>query len=173
MKELIAAVGKVFADGVTYLEALDEAQFQQPVPALSGSTIGQHTRHWVEFFQCLLDQASRRQRISYDERVRDPRLESSPVFVEQTLRDLSRQVRRAFLGQSVYLDTSLGDRHLILPTSVGRELWYAVEHAIHHLAIIKIGLREIAPDLELPADFGVAYSTSAYRREAKVVSMNA
>ena len=173
MKELLASVGKVFSDGAAYLEALSEAQYQQPIASLSGATIGQHTRHWVEFFQCLLDQASRRQRISYDERVRDGRLESSPVFVHQTLRDLHRQVRRASLGQSVYLDTRLGDMHAILPTSVGRELWYAVEHAIHHLAIIRIGLKEIAPDLELPADFGVAYSTSAYRREARVVSLNA
>ncbi|MBK7410731.1 MAG: hypothetical protein IPJ40_23365 [Saprospirales bacterium] len=32
-------------------------------------------------------------------------------------------------------------------SSVGRELMYAFDHAVHHLAIVKMGLRQAQPDL--------------------------
>ena len=49
-------------------------------------------------------------------------------------------------------------RPMVLST-VGRELMYAFDHATHHLAIIRIGLKECMPDLELDKDFGKAPST--------------
>ncbi|TAG65626.1 MAG: DinB family protein, partial [Runella slithyformis] len=48
-------------------------------------------------------------------------------------------------------------------TTLSRELVYIAEHAIHHLAILKIALRAHFPDIALPVHFGVAYSTVQYQ----------
>ena len=48
-------------------------------------------------------------------------------------------------------------------SSFFRELTYLIEHTIHHLAIIKIGLNEVYPAIEIPKNFGVAHSTIRYQ----------
>ena len=48
-------------------------------------------------------------------------------------------------------------------TSVDRELLYCLDHAIHHQALIKIGLKELQIADLVGDDFGVAYSTLRYR----------
>ena len=40
-----------------------------------------HTRHIIEFYQCLIEQASEGQ-INYDSRKRDVRIESDPAFAK-------------------------------------------------------------------------------------------
>ena len=48
---------------------------------------------------------------------------------------------------------------LTVETNYFRELIYNIEHAVHHMAIIKIGIRDVAPYVSLPSDFGIAIST--------------
>ena len=48
-------------------------------------------------------------------------------------------------------------------TSFDRELLYCLDHAIHHQALIKIGLKELQIADLVGDDFGVAYSTLRYR----------
>ena len=48
-------------------------------------------------------------------------------------------------------------------TYVDRELLYCLDHAIHHQAFIKIGLKELQIADLVEDDFGVAYSTLRYR----------
>jgi hypothetical protein len=50
-------------------------------------------------------------------------------------------------------------------TSAGRELVYNIEHAIHHIAMIKIAVINLLPHIKLPDNFGVAYSTIFYREK--------
>ena len=49
-------------------------------------------------------------------------------------------------------------------SSVGRELAYNIEHAIHHMAIIKIAVQTLFPNVKLAENFGVAYSTVRYKK---------
>jgi hypothetical protein len=42
-------------------------------------------------------------------------------------------------------------------------LVYNIEHAVHHMAIMKIGIREVADYINLPDNFGIAVSTLRYR----------
>ena len=53
-----------------------------------------------------------------------------------------------------------------MQTNYLRELTYNIEHAVHHMAIMKIGIREVAPYISLPADFGVADSTIRYNESS-------
>ena len=58
-------------------------------------------------------------------------------------------------------------------SSVSRELVYLIEHSIHHYAIIAIALRNEFGHVKIPADFGVAYSTSRHKSNvAKEMSHN-
>jgi len=52
---------------------------------------------------------------------------------------------------------------VVLSTNYLRELTYNIEHAVHHMAIMKIGISEIAPYVTCPRDFGVAVSTTRHR----------
>jgi len=40
-----------------------------------------------------------------------------------------------------------------------RELQYNIEHAVHHLAIIKIGVKTLEDSFKLDDNFGIAAST--------------
>ena len=51
-----------------------------------------------------------------------------------------------------------------------RELVYNIEHAIHHMALIKIGIKEVAPQLQLPEGFGVANSTIRHKKQQEKIS---
>ena len=48
---------------------------------------------------------------------------------------------------------------------MARELHYNVEQCIHHLALIKVALKIIRPDIELSESFGVAPSTIQHRKK--------
>jgi hypothetical protein len=53
----------------------------------------------------------------------------------------------------------------LVNTSFERELVYCLDHAIHHQALIKIGLKEQELSHLVSQDFGVAYSTLRYRKQ--------
>ena len=49
-------------------------------------------------------------------------------------------------------------------TNYYREVAYNLEHTIHHMALIKVGICEFT-DILVPEGFGVAASTIKYRKE--------
>ena len=55
------------------------------------------------------------------------------------------------------------EEFVTIETNFLRELVYNIEHVVHHMAIIKIGIREAAPKVKLPHDFGIAASTIRYQ----------
>jgi len=152
-----------------YLDSLPPAPYQQPLDILSGSSIGQHTRHIIEFYQCLLEQSAGQPSpvINYARRRRDQRIETEPDYALACVDQICGQLSEVNEATSCRLDCSEhGHDNLITQSTLGRELQYNIEHTIHHLAIIKIALRHIAPDLALPAHFGVAPSTIRHRQDA-------
>ncbi|MCA6074413.1 hypothetical protein [Fulvivirga sedimenti] len=145
-------------------------RYNEPLDVLSNATLGQHLRHTLEFYQCLLEQYETGI-INYDLRKHDPTLESDV-----------HTARKKILQLKGLLSSELSDRPLILQfsykdsapdydevhTTFYRELIYVVEHTVHHMALIKVGLRVLMPSYDAPVSFGVAASTLRYRKEGKL-----
>lgn len=152
-----------------YLALIDPVVYQTPMPILSGATIGQHTRHIIEFYNCLVEQYSDNNVpiISYALRRRDYLIETAPEFALSCVNVIRERLKEINPEAQCLLDcTEHGQEKLLVPSTMGRELIYTIEHTIHHLAIVKIALKTIAPSIVLPEHFGVAPSTIRYRQES-------
>lgn len=150
------------------ISQLNQDHFTQPIEILSGSSIGQHIRHTLEFFMCLMD-AKSEGRVCYDERRHDRLIETDPKLalrVADTLMEFLEKEQADFpIIHEANYELSDGPNKS-MASSFYRELAYNIEHAIHHMALMKVGIRERFQYIDLPADFGVASSTIRFRKEA-------
>jgi len=165
IKEIAA---RTLQDSLGYLHKIDSQVYAMPLDLLFGASIGQHTRHFVEFYQCLMDQTEHQEAVvNYALRARELRVEEDPLFAAARVEELCKRLLEISENIACRL---VCDEHLETPTgitvdtNVERELIYNIEHTIHHLAIIKIGVRAVAPQIELPAHFGIAPSTIRHRQ---------
>jgi hypothetical protein len=145
------------------INQLTNDQYTQPVKVLSGSTIGQHTRHILEFF-IELNKGYESGLIDYDKRVRNRAIETDRDFTVLTIQEIDENLvkpDRDLLMQAGYEN----DHTYLMPvyTNYFRELVYNLEHAVHHMALIRIGVNAIT-DIVVPEEFGVASSTIKYRK---------
>ncbi len=126
------------------------------------ASVGQHVRHTLEFYQCLLGADDL---VNYDLRKRDILIESSPDHALAVLREIQQQLHEVLENRSLQLvaEVSSKEASFQLPSSFARELFYVLEHAIHHMALIRVLIKDQQPDFEIADVFGVAYSTLAYR----------
>lgn len=148
------------------LKVTDKDIYKNPLRTLHFSTVGQHVRHIAEFYLCLL-KGYQTEVVNYDARQRDPRIESDRDFALENLAEIIRKLSFVQADKSLSLQTSFGgDDLLSIPSSFFRELTYLIEHTIHHLAIIKIGLNESHPAIKFPENFGVAHSTIRFRQSS-------
>ena len=159
--QLVRACGAILdqlEDVVTQVSAED---FAKPSPALSSSTVGQHLRHTIEFFLCL-ENGFRDGMINYDKRSHDKLIESDKFIALNAIRKIREFIVSTTIDASLQLEVGY-DRHtedcVTIQTNYFRELTYNIEHAVHHMALIKIGIREVAGYVQLPHDFGIAVST--------------
>jgi hypothetical protein len=149
-------------DVLTQLAADD---LSKPSPALSNATVGQHLRHTIEFFLCLKS-GFHEGLINYDKRAHDKLIETDKLTALNAIRQIRRFVAATTNDCHLRLDVGY-DRHsddlVTIQTNYFRELTYNIEHAVHHMALIKIGIREVAAYVILPGDFGVAVSTLRHK----------
>ena len=66
------------------LTLLPDDAYKAPCPVLSNATIGQHTRHVIELYLCLI-RGYDTEAVSYDKRKRDTRIENEKSFALQQL----------------------------------------------------------------------------------------
>lgn len=144
---------------IDLLLQLDPETYQEALSILSGSSIGKHVRHISEFYLCLFKGLGKEE-IDYDARPRNLLLENNSLFAVQTLREIVINVNQIKTDQVLKLKTVYKSGEVILvQTSLYRELIYNLEHCIHHLASIRIGISAVERKYNIPATFGVAPST--------------
>jgi uncharacterized damage-inducible protein DinB len=154
------------------LQKLTPDEYGKPAVVLNNSTVGQHLRHTLEFFICL-EQGASTGFVNYDNRGHDKLIESDKFIATAVINRISEFIQRVDSDQSLVLEATYGmndDQVIRVNTSMTRELIYNIEHAVHHMAIMKIAIREVAAACELPADFGIAASTIRYAASQTRVS---
>jgi hypothetical protein len=146
------------------LMQMNSEQFRQPLAVLNECSIGQHTRHVVEFYQCLL-KALENGVVNYDARQRNLLIEQDLYFTLDLLEEITNIVAdKEILNRKLQFAVKYSeDETEFLETNFYRELVYLIEHSIHHYALIKIGVQGGFPEIEIPQNFGVAFSTLKYR----------
>lgn len=146
------------------LDKLNDKQYNSALELLSNSSIGAHVRHTLEFFICLIEGAES-ETINYDTRKRDTLLETDRLTAIKAIDVLSTKIKTLKTDRRVILESETGSNLIMskMESSIGRELWYTIEHAVHHMAIIKIGIKSIDTSFRFPDNFGVASSTIRYQ----------
>ncbi|MFN3999983.1 DinB family protein [Algoriphagus sp.] len=122
------------------------------------SSIGQHVRHILELFECLLTQYESG-KINYDTRKRDLRLEKDPVFALEKIREIQSKINLSDKDLILFQDQNRESEGI--KTTYFRELLYNLEHCVHHQALIRLACIAI-PEVSIPENFGVAKSTIHY-----------
>jgi hypothetical protein len=163
------AVTAILRQGEELLCSVSVEAYTRSVPAAFNASIGAHFRHCLDHFTSVLAGLGSDE-VDYDRRQRDRRIETDPDFALEVARDLGARIGRVPLRDfalplSVRCEVSYG--HGSSPSarsSLGREVGYAVAHAIHHYALIAV-LARLA-GMTLPENFGVAPSTLANQNGA-------
>jgi uncharacterized damage-inducible protein DinB len=145
------------------LSQLHSEAYRQSLPILSDSSIGMHVRHIVEFYTCLLKGVAIGS-VNYDARPRELILESDREYAVTYIQNLCEELNMLSGNPDLFLQVSLDTSEPIteIKTNLHRELTYVVEHAIHHMAIIKMACRQHFPLVPIHPHFGIAYSTIKY-----------
>lgn len=149
------------------LDTISNQIYTQPLDVFKGVSIGQHFRHILDFYLCLI-KGMEQGTVDYAGRDRNPRAESDVYFIKQAFCDIAQMIDR-FSEETpvkVWGDFSAQAEHRpVVVSSIGRELMFAYDHAVHHLAMIKIGIAAAAPHVHLDHNLGIAPSTIKHLAE--------
>jgi hypothetical protein len=168
--EITRSVEDVLQQGLHLLDSLDGDSYTRPAAGGFGGSIGEHYRHVVEHFACLLA-GIRDGKVDYDARKRDRAIENDLDYAraaaEALIDDFKRLPWDAFQKwlQVTYTVAYNTDEFESVPSNVSREIVFCVGHAVHHYAIIRLLCAQA--EIEMPSGFGVAPSTLRHARTAE------
>jgi hypothetical protein len=158
---LIPSIRKTLNELSNLLTQLSNQDYCEQCSGLSNATIGEHTRHIIELFQCLENQYESGV-INYDSRKRDYAIqtctETAKAAIEIVKSNLEKPNKNLILYQVIDGET------LEIESNYDRELLYNLEHCIHHQALIKVAVLQ-NDSITIDENFGVARSTIEYRNQ--------
>ncbi|OEK05775.1 hypothetical protein [Roseivirga misakiensis] len=146
---------------------LEDQAFRQPLKVLSDNTIGKHVRHIIEFYDLMILGINSGE-VNYDQRSHDRVIEENRLLAIEKMNSLKIEIEKISGDSTLTLKANYNadkDDPFRIVTSYYRELQYNIEHAIHHMAIIKIAIKSEFPSVEIPDGFGIAYSTIKYEKD--------
>ena len=165
---LIQSAVEILIQGENLLGELENDNYTTRLPAAFNASIGGHYRHCLDHFRSLLD-AAHSGDLNYDHRERGTLVENDRFAALNATRDL-RTALQALSPEclprklNVTCKTSYSDSgSQVSASTVGREIMYAVAHAVHHYALI--GIMGGIMGLRMPPGFGVAPSTLKHQVE--------
>src|SRR5438093_5003380 len=136
-RRIVNAAIAILAQGEDLLRVLTTESYTRRVPLAFNACIGGHYRHCLDHFTSLL-RGLDADTVDYDHRERDVRIESQPDFALALTRQMRAQLERlplGALGTHVRARCEVSYAHGESPvtgSTFGRELVYAIAHAIHH-----------------------------------------
>ena len=151
---------------ISFIDSLNDAEYQYIPKPLFDSSIGQHLRHILDLLLALVN--STNEEINYDVRRRGALVETDKQQGLKELNDVrvwvsnisNNEINRGVL---VHTETSLNTQQTdSLKSSFGRELCFASSHLVHHLAIMA-AIAKMAGK-EVDSKLGLAPATATYER---------
>jgi uncharacterized damage-inducible protein DinB len=167
-RELIQSVIETLRQGETLLAEISDEHFTRKVTIAFNASIGGHYRHCLDHFRTLLESAAAGD-LNYDHRERGTLIENdrfAALNATRELRESYEQLNPDLLARplNVTCKTSYATSgSQASPSTVGREVMYAVAHAVHHYALI--GVMAGIMKVKLPMGFGIAPSTLKHQLE--------
>jgi hypothetical protein len=158
---LLPSVNHSLNELVALLGQLSNRQYAKPCAALSNATIGEHTRHIVEMFQCLLNNYEPGI-VNYDKRERNTMIQTDTDYALLAIKAISAMLDKP--DKKLVLTQVVDGEEITIESNYNRELLYNLEHCIHHQALIKVAVLQ-CEDVVIGEHFGVARSTIEYRSQ--------
>lgn len=149
-----------------FIKQFSNDEYALKIDLISGSSIGMHVRHILEFYSCFLDNLTN-QEICYDSRKRELVYEVDVNLTLSKFKDISKQINKISENTVICITSNTSNNEkdsVIIKTSLARELLYTLDHAIHHMALIKIAAKTSFPETKINPEFGVAPSTLRFQK---------
>lgn len=146
-------------------ERMESHLYTEPLEVLNQASLGQHVRHIHDFYKALAEGVASGL-IDYNSRERNELIELSMDVAIEHMEQLMERFQNIDESQLISVICSEGFKEEKSPitSSIGRELMYGYDHAIHHLALIRIGFESVHQE-KLPPYFGVACSTLSFQKK--------
>lgn len=158
---LLTSINNSLNELVDLLKQLSQNEYSTACAELSNATIGEHTRHIIEMFQCLENQYDLGI-VNYDKRERNSRIQTDTIFAIKNIILIQQNLNKK--NKNIELRQNIDGEEIRISSNYFRELLYNLEHCIHHQALIKVAVLQCETVIIDP-DFGVARSTIKYRSE--------
>ncbi|MFV8327435.1 DinB family protein [Flavobacterium sp. ZS1P14] len=158
---LIPAINNSLNELIHLLNQLSEAEYSNSCAELSNSSIGEHSRHIIEMFQCLENQYDLGI-VNYDKRARNILIQTDAVYAIRHIRIIQDNLERE--NKIIDLQQIIDGEEIRIQSNYHRELLYNLEHCIHHQALIKVAVLQ-CENVVVDENFGVARSTIEYRNQ--------
>jgi hypothetical protein len=156
LRTIVARNFDLLRQGGTLTEQLEDDIYTWTSLLLPQSTVGAHLRHALDVYKCILTSGDR---IDYESRPRDPRVETDRAFAVGEIRGVMQSLWRLVEDRPVFV--RMEAEPAWAASTLMRELDAAANHTIHHYALIGVLLR--ANGIEPPENFGVSPSTIRFR----------
>lgn len=157
---LVQSINNSLSELVDLLKQISPSVYCNQCIALSNSTIGEHSRHIIEMFQCLQNSYVSGV-VNYDNRERNLSIETDAAIAILQIGIIQGTLERE--NKKMQLQQIIDGVEISVESNYWRELLYNLEHCIHHQALIKVAVLQYS-DIVVGANFGVARSTIEYRK---------
>jgi hypothetical protein len=158
---LIPSIQNSLDELIELLKQMSDSDYSNSCAQLSNSSIGEHTRHIIEMFQCLENNYESGV-VNYDKRQRDVLVETNTKFAINQIVFIKSSLEKE--NKKIELQQIIDGEEIRIDSNYFRELLYNLEHCIHHQALIKVAVLQ-SSTIFVDENFGVARSTIEYRKQ--------
>ena len=159
---------------ICLLDNIEDYKYCKPLTIFDGAFLGKHFRHIFDFYACLIN-GVHAGLVNYSNRARNPEIEISTNTASKAFEEIIKQMENMNENMRIKVKADFGEtdreNRVWVLSSVGRELMYAYDHAVHHLAMIKIALKSSFPEVHCEESLGVAPATLRYEQEKTIVKV--
>ena len=153
---------------ITFIDGLNDVEYQFCAKPWFDSSIGQHLRHIVDLYLALINQTNA-EAVNYDVRRRGASIENIRKIGLQELTDIRtwmQKISQEKIDSEIKVSTEVAitsQQTEVFSSSFGRELCFASSYLTHHLALMaviaKMAGKEVDPTL------GLAPATASFVRK--------